>query len=203
MTEAKRSDSMSTQQPRAPVSSGGSDELRTRWGWILGLGILLEILGILAFGSVLFVSTNFLGWILIASGLLRGLPAMRVKCSSGYFIDVVTALLYVMVGVLVVIKTGDESTHITITFAIALLLILDGILQIANSFMTRYPNWRWLLVNGMLVLLFGLGLAIWQQLWRQMPHVRIWAIAGFLGITMLINGWSLLLLGWAGKKLRD
>ena len=79
------------------------------------------------------------------------------------------------------------------------LLMLDGIFHIAGSFMVRNPNWRWLVLNGVLVLLFGLGLAIWQQF----SHLRVWGIALILGITMFVNGTSFLVLGLAGRKPRE
>ena len=190
---------MATQQPGAMIPSAGLVELRTRWVWFLGFGILLDVLGVVALGSAFFVSMHFLGWILIIIGVLRGVHALRLKRWSGYFIDLMTALLYALVGILVVINPGAGNTTISFTLVIAMLLMLDGILHIARSFMVRSPNWRWLLVNGILVLLFGIGLVIWQQF----SHFRVWVIAWILGITIFINGWSLIVLGWAGKKLPE
>lgn len=42
-----------------------------------------------------------------------------------------------------------------------------------------------------------LGIAIW----RQWPLSGLWVIGLFIGIDMLLNGWSLAMLGLAAKNL--
>jgi uncharacterized membrane protein HdeD (DUF308 family) len=42
-----------------------------------------------------------------------------------------------------------------------------------------------------------LGIAVW----RQWPLSGLWVIGLFVGIDMLLNGWSLVMLGLAAKNL--
>jgi len=197
MTDGSQSNTASPQQPLPPSSAAGRNELRANWIWFLGIGILLDVLGIVAVGSAYVVSMQSLGWLLIVCGLIRGSLSLIRNRSSATFIEILTALLYAMVGALLVTRPGTENTVVTYSLVIAVLFILDGILHIAGSMIARYPNWQWLMVDGILVLMVGVGLA----LWRQFSHVRMSALAWLLGITMLLNGGALLVLAWTGKKL--
>ena len=192
MNEPRESDDKAIQ----PSPSTGRVGLSKNWAWFLGLGVALDLLGVFALGSASFLSIQFLGWLLVLCGILRGLHAL--KYGAPYFIDFASALLFALVGLLLVLKPG--TTTVTNTLAIAALMMLDGALQIAGSIIARYPKWRWLLVHGMLVLMLGLGLAIWQQVRQPISPVRVWVIAWLIGITMLINGGSFIIQGWATRK---
>lgn len=189
--------------PASPLRSeslrAGRSHLRAHWPWLLGLGIVLDVLGMIVLGSASFLSMRLLGWMIILAGVVRAIQAFRVYRPNASFIEVVTAVLYVLVGIWLVLRPVAEAGSTTNTLVISALLILDGMLHIAGAVMTRYPNWQWPLVYSILVMLFGLGLAIWQQF----SHLRILALAWFLGITMILNGWSLIALGWTEKKLPE
>jgi uncharacterized membrane protein HdeD (DUF308 family) len=58
-----------------------------------------------------------------------------------------------------------------------------------------YQNRIWLLLHGLINLL--LGFVIWQG-W---PLSGLWVIGLFIGIDMMFNGWSLVMLAVAAKTL--
>ena len=68
----------------------GLGELHKRWGWFVGLGILLVVLGMMALGSsvVMTLATMvFVGWLMIGGGVLQAVHAFTCKGWSGFFID--------------------------------------------------------------------------------------------------------------------
>lgn len=174
----------------------GVHDLRKRWGWFVGLGVLLVILGMLAIGSsVLFTLATmvFLGWLMFLAGVLQTAHGFTSKNWGGFFIDLVIGLLYTVTAFMVMTHPG--ATGIALTLLIAMLLIVSGVFRIVVSFAARFQNGVWLLLHG--VINIALGVMIWQD-W---PASGLWVIGLFVGIDMLFNGWSLIMLGIAAKNL--
>jgi len=65
------------------------ENLRPKWGWLLFLGIVMVVLGTVAFfimpaaniGTVL-----VLGWLLVISGIMEMIHAFRVRRWGGLFL---------------------------------------------------------------------------------------------------------------------
>jgi uncharacterized membrane protein HdeD (DUF308 family) len=174
----------------------GLEELSKRWGWFLGLGILLIVLGTIAVGSsvVMTLATMvFIGWLMIFGGVLQAAHAWTCKGWSGFFLDLLTGILYTVAGFMIVANPGASA--VALTLLISMFLIFGGIFRMVAAVAARFENWVWLLLHGVVNLL--LGIAIWQQ-W---PLSGLWVIGLVVGIDMLFNGWSLVMLGLAAKKL--
>lgn len=174
----------------------GLDELRRKWGWFLALGILLVVLGMVALGSSVFLTLAtmvFVGWLMIAGGVFEAIHAFSCKRWGGFFIDMLTGILYVVVGFLVVANPG--VTAIALTLLIAMFLTFGGLFRIVVAIVVRFHNWGWLLLHGVVNLLLGIAI------WRQWPLSGLWVIGLFVGIDMLFNGWSLVMLAMTAKNL--
>jgi len=174
----------------------GLESLRKRWGWFLALGILLLILGTIALGSSVFMTLAtmvLVGWLLIVGGVVEAAHACSCKGWGGFFVDLLTGILYVVVGFMVVANPG--VTALALTLLIAMFLVFGGIFRIAVAVVVRFQNWIWLLLHGVVNLLLGIAI------WRQWPLSGLWVIGLFVGIDMLLNGWSLIMLGLAAKSL--
>src|SRR5215510_6051234 len=175
----------------------GASELRGNWGWFLILGIVLIVLGTIAIGSALVMtiaSVFFFGWILIIGGVLEAVHAFwREKRWGGFFLDLLTGLLYVVVGWMMVSNPGESA--LLLTLIIAMFLVFEGLFRIVVAITARFPHWGWVLFNGVISLLLGV------MIWRQWPYSGLWVIGLFVGIEMLLNGWSLVMLSFMGRKL--
>jgi uncharacterized membrane protein HdeD (DUF308 family) len=174
----------------------GLQELRKRWCWFLSLGILLIVLGAIALGaSVLatLVTMELVGWLMTGGGILQAVHAFTCKKWSGFFIDLLTGILYVVVGFMIV--GNPLATAATLTLLIAMFLIFGGVFRIATAITVRFQNWVWLLLHGVINLLLGISI------WRQWPLSGLWVIGLFVGIDMIFNGWSLVMLGLAAKRI--
>jgi uncharacterized membrane protein HdeD (DUF308 family) len=179
----------------AGTTLSGVEALKDRWAWFVGLGVLLIAGGTVALGSA-FLMTVFsmflLGCLLIASGALESIHAFGCQKWSGFFIDLLTGLLYVVVGFMVVANPG--ATAVTLTLLIAMFLIFSGLFRALVALTRRYQNWGWLLLHGLVNLLLGVSI------WRQWPVSGLWVIGLFVGIDLVFNGWSLVMLGLAARR---
>ena len=76
-----------------------------------------------------------------------------------------------------------------------MLLIFQGIFRAVVAVAVRFPNWIWLLLSGVVTFLLGLSI------WHQWPLSGLWVIGLFVGVEMIFNGWSLVMLGLVAKNL--
>ncbi|MCU0962186.1 MAG: HdeD family acid-resistance protein [Pirellulaceae bacterium] len=175
----------------------GLQELRKNWGWFLALGIILVVLGMIALGAsvaMTLAGVFFFGWLLIVGGVLEAVHAFwREKGWGGFFIDLLTGILYVVVGFLLV--ANPAASALALTLLIAFFLMFGGLFRIVVAVAVRFHNWVWLLLHGVVNLLLGL------LIWRQWPLSGLWVIGLFIGIDLLFNGWSLVMLGLAARKI--
>jgi uncharacterized membrane protein HdeD (DUF308 family) len=172
------------------------EELRKHWNWFLVLGLVLIALGAIAVGSsaLLTLATMVLiGWLMIGGGVLEAIHAFTCKAWSGLFLDLLAGVLYAVFGFMIVANPG--ATAVTLTLLIAVYLIFGGIFRMVVAIAVRFPNWTWLLLHGIVNLLLGIAI------WRQWPLSGLWAIGLFIGIDMIFNGWSLVMLALAAKRL--
>lgn len=178
------------------LSSVGLGELRRRWGWFVGLGALLILFGMIAIGAAAAMTTALmlvLGCLMIVGGALQGMHAFSCRGWSGFFIELLTGLLYVVVGGMVVANPPEAAAALTLL--IAMMLIFAGIFRIAVALSIRYHNWIWLLLSGVINVLLGV------MIWKQWPLSGLWVIGLFVGIDMIFNGWTLVMLGLGAKNL--
>jgi uncharacterized membrane protein HdeD (DUF308 family) len=78
---------------------------------------------------------------------------------------------------------------------IALFLIIGGVFRMVVAFAVQFHNRPWLFLHGAIDVLLGI------LIWRQWPLSGLWVIGLFVGIDMIFNGWSLIMLGLAAKRL--
>jgi uncharacterized membrane protein HdeD (DUF308 family) len=174
----------------------GVDELRRKWGWFLALGVVLIVAGSVAIGSsfvMTILSMVFLGWLMIGGGVLEAIHAFGCKKWGGFFIDLLTGLLYIVVGFMFVANPGASA--VTLTLLIAMFLIFGGIFRVVIALIMQTHNWGWLLLHGAIDLLLGV------LIWRQWPISGLWVIGLFVGIDMICNGWTLVMLGLMAKNM--
>ncbi len=171
-------------------------ELRRGWVWLIVLGALLMVLGLLALGLPLvagLATAVFIGWLLIIAGILEVAQGLWSRQWRGFFLDLLIGILYIGIGFMVVANPG--ITLVTLTLLIAMFLITGGVFRIVAALSERFPHWGWLLLNGVVSLVLGI------LIWRQWPASALWVIGLFVGIDLLLQGVSLIMLGLAAKRL--
>ncbi|HVC99223.1 MAG TPA: HdeD family acid-resistance protein [Pirellulales bacterium] len=174
----------------------GLEEVGRKWGWLFGVGLVLVVLGMVAIGASVLATLAtmvFIGCLMLFGGILQTIHAIAMRGWSGFYIDLLAGVLYTVVGFVIVAHPG--ATAVALTLMIAVLLILGGIFRIVIAFAVSYQNRIWLLLHGVINLLLGF------MIWHDWPVSGLWVIGLFVGIDMLFNGWSLIMLGLAAKKL--
>jgi uncharacterized membrane protein HdeD (DUF308 family) len=180
------------------IQLSGAGELRRSWGWYLALGIVLIVLGTIAIGSTFVMtiaSVFFFGWLLIIGGAMEVIHAFWHKRWAGFFLDLLTGILYVVAGWMMV--SNPQESALLLTLVIAMFLVFEGVFRIVAALAARYPHWGWVMFNGVISLILGI------MIWRQWPYSGLWVIGLFVGIEMLLNGWSLVMLSLASRNLPD
>jgi uncharacterized membrane protein HdeD (DUF308 family) len=169
------------------------DGIKQNAGMAIFTGILLIILGILAMGSPLMAGLSvalFVGWMLIAGGIMQIIFAIRTK--GGIFA--------ILMGVLSLLAGGYMISNPGVTLAVlsiilAAFLIVSGIAEAMVAFSVRPADgWVWALISA--IASFILGVMIWQQF----PIGGALAIGILLGLKLLFSGMMLLMLGTAVRK---
>ena len=106
-------------------------QLRENWGWYFALGIGLIILGTLAliysFTSTIFY-VEYLGFLLIALGVIEAIQAFKLNFGSTFFLHVFLSLLYICGGIFFVMYPLLNA--LTLTLALAFFFIISGIAKI-------------------------------------------------------------------------
>ena len=172
------------------------EEFRRNANWFLALGIILIILGTVALGRSIFVtlaSMVFLGWLLVIGGVIEAMQAFWQRQWGGFFLHLLGGVLYVIVGLMVVVN--PQVGALALTLLMALFFLIAGAFRIIGSLTMRFPEWRWVLLNGIVTFLLGL------LIWKQWPSSAFWVIGLFIGIDLIFTGWSWVMLSLTARRL--
>src|SRR5215831_7281961 len=174
------------------AETGGLAPLRAKSGWIVALGVVYVIAGIIALGSVVFatvVTVFVVGVMMLLSGVTEVISAFQIKNWGKFLLWVLLGALYIVAGFAAFENPLLAAAVLTLLLAFA--LIASGVMRIVLAFsMKQEMPWIWVAVSGVITLLLGLViLAHW-------PVSGLYILGVFLGIDLIIAG-----LGWIGIGL--
>ena len=172
-------------------------DVRRVTGWSIALSILMMIAGILAIASPFVagvVVTRVVGWLLLFSGVLHLVYAFRGGGVASVLWEVLLAVVYGLVGLYILANPAIGLA--SLTFAVALYLFIEAIIEFAVSYMTRHERGSgWLLFDGLVTLLLAfLVFGAW-------PASTAWAIGTLVGVSMLFSGISRLMISSAVRRI--
>ena len=184
-------------QPGLPGGRSYAIEiLRDSWGWFLALGVLLIFVGTLAVGASLFTTLATViafGVLLLVGAGLQVVGAFFSRNWGGFFMHLLTGLLYLFVGLLMVGRPLEAAAAATLL--IAAFFLVGGSFRIAVALTERFPSRGWVLLNGVVTLLLGI------LIFSKWPSSALWVIGLFVGIELLFCGWSWVMLALAARGL--
>lgn len=168
--------------------------VRRNTGLFLVQAVLMVIAGIVALGYPLVTTlavTLFLGWMLIFSGIVQAITLIANSRLPHFWLQLVSAVLSVVVGVLFVRNPGVAVT--TLALLLVIYFFVEGIAKVVLAISVRpLPNWGWILVSGIIGLLLGV--------WLMMnPALSIVFLGVFIGIQLIAEG---IAIGWMALGLR-
>ncbi len=173
----------------------GIEEVRKHSTWFLLVGIALVILGLIAIGytvEMTIVSVLFLGWLLIVAGVFEVIHGFTNRAWSGFFINLLGGLLYAIAGLLMV--SNPALAAVTLTLLIAMMLIVAGLFRLFIAFSTSLHHRGWLILNGAISILLG------AMIWDSWPVSGLWVIGLFVGIDMVFDGWTEIVLALSARR---
>jgi uncharacterized membrane protein HdeD (DUF308 family) len=181
------------------AQSSSSDIVRQASTWSIVWGVLLIVCGTLALGSpfVAAVALNVvIAWLIVLAGVVHLILAFHAHRAGSLIWKLLVGLAYLFFGAYLIMHPvlGVAS----LTLVLALLFLVEGVLDIAMFFNLRsMQGSSWLLIDGILTLLLGL------LIYLQWPSSAAWAIGTLVGISMIISGVTRVMLSLAVRKTTD
>jgi uncharacterized membrane protein HdeD (DUF308 family) len=190
------SNATSSTSPLGPSLGSALEALRGRWGWIVGIGVLLLVFGMVALGSVVtatVASVWTVGLMMILSGASEMAHGFAMKTWGKSILWIILGLLYGLAGVFTFMNPLLAAGVLTLLLGAG--LVASGIVRIILAFqMKSCQPWIWVVLSGLVtVLLGGMILAHW-------PASSLYVLGIFLGIDLVFAGVSWIMMGLALRR---
>lgn len=181
----------------AIVERGGLfGALEKNWGWLLALGVLFLVLGIVGICmavTLTIASLIVFGALLLAGGVVQLIEAFKNKGWKSTLWHVLIAVLYIVAGITVLDYPLLASKILTLLLAGMILGI--GIVRVAMALQHRgTAGWTWTLLGGILSIVLGV------LIYLRWPVSALWIIGLFVAIDLIASGWSYIFLALAARK---
>jgi uncharacterized membrane protein HdeD (DUF308 family) len=185
-----------TSSPRSLDNAAGLEPLRAKSGWIIALGVVYIIAGIIALGSVVLatVATVFVvGIMMVIAGVAEVINAFQIKTWGKFLLWLLLGALYIVAGFITFENPLLAAAILTLFLGIA--LIASGIMRIVLAFsMQAVMPWIWVLLSGVITLLLGLVIV------AHWPVSSLYILGLFLGIDLVLAGASWIGIGLGLKR---
>jgi uncharacterized membrane protein HdeD (DUF308 family) len=166
--------------------------LRAKWGWIVALGVVYLVAGVVALGSIVsatVASVWVVGIMMIIAGVAEVINAFQVKTWGRFFFWLILGALYIFAGF--VAFDNPFLTAVWLTLFLGAALVASGILRIFLGFnMKAGSPWIWIVVSGLITLLLGVIILV------HWPFSAVYTLGIFLGVDLVFAG-----AGWIGLGL--
>jgi uncharacterized membrane protein HdeD (DUF308 family) len=155
-----------------------------KWSGFLALGIVLALAGVLA--VVLpeistFATGTVFGAVLSIAGAVKMIQSLQVKEWKGFIWQELTGAVELVGGILIYFKPLKGG--LAITLLIALVFLVQGVLQIALALRVRKQDgWYWFAIAGLVSLAVSAALAV------KLPHTTGYPPGRIAGIALLVAG---------------
>lgn len=173
-----------------------AESLQSNWGWFLALGVALVIVGALAIclPAVATSITIFaLGWLLIIGGVIQAIHAFTAGKWGGTVWELLTAILYGVVGILLL--ANPVISMFALTIFLVTFLLIEGFFQIITAFQVRHnSSWGWVLFSGIVAVVLA------GMIWFNMPGDAIWVIGLLIGVNIVFTGWGMMMIALAARE---
>ena len=189
--------SVTSNSPTPQNLGDGVRALRAKWGWVVALGVIFMIAGVIALGSVLMATLSaifVIGVMMIMAGVTEIITAFNVKDWGRFALWMLLGLLYVAAGIICFYRPFEAAAIVTLMLGFA--LIIGGVVRgfLAWSVREAGKPWGWVAVSALITLLLGIIIV------AKWPYSSAYTLGIFLGIDLIFIGSSWLGIGLALKK---
>jgi len=167
----------------------GLAPLHAKWGWIVALGVVYVIAGVIALGSVVSATVAtvlVVGVMMIVAGVAEVINAFQIKTWGRFLFWLALGILYIVAGF--VAFENPLLTAAWLTLILGAALAASGVVRIFLGLSMQHGSpWIGVVVSGLVTLLLGfIILAHW-------PVSSLWTLGIFLGVDLVLAGAS-----WVG-----
>ena len=172
------------------------DEAKKNSGFLIFLGVMTIIFGVLAVGAPLMTGIAvavMVGFLLLFMGIARIVHALKSGQWGTGIWGTVVGLLAVLAGLMTIFR--PMVGLMSLTLFLAAYFLIDGVCEIIAAFKIKPDQgWGWMLFNGIVAVLLAV------MIWRQWPVSGAWAIGILVGVHILMTGWSMVILGTGARR---
>lgn len=168
--------------------------------WYYLTGVLSVLVGIFAITKPMVATvaiTQLIGAFCLVNGVILLISAIFGKAKKHRILDILSALLRTVVGVLLLVNV--ISGIVALTIVLASLFLVEGIVGLVFAFKLRGKNsaWIWVLLNSLVAFVLG-GL-----LFQDLPGDAAWGIGLLFGINSIFLGLSFIMFAVAMPKAQE
>ena len=164
----------------------GLAPLKAKWGWIVALGVVYVIAGVIALGSVVMAtiaSVYVVGIMMLLAGLFEVINAFQIKTWGRFLFWLLLGILYIIAGF--VAFDNPLLTAVWLTLILGAALVASGLMRIFLGFnMQGGTPWGWVVASGVITLLLGVIILI------HWPVSSLYVLGIFLGVDLVFAGAS-------------
>jgi uncharacterized membrane protein HdeD (DUF308 family) len=170
--------------------------LRSKSGWIVALGVVYVIAGVIALSSVVFatkVTVFVVGIMMLISGIAEVINSFQFKSWGKFLIWLLLGLLYIVAGFVTFENPLLAAAILTLLLGAA--LVVSGVMRLILAFSMREGmSWTWVVLSGVVTFLLGaIILAHW-------PVSSLFVLGVLLGVDLLIIGFGWIFVGFGLKS---
>lgn len=167
--------------------------------WLIALGVLEILVGIAAIFAPLVAGVAVVyvvGFVLLIGGVARIVSAFMAESFGSGVLAFLWGMLVAVAGIYFVIHPAVGLASLTLFVAVA--LGIDGIMRVLMAFRMKPVNgWGWMLTGGII------SIALAVMVFMQFPVSAMWLIGTLVGISVFMNGVTVLSVAVAARKLAD
>jgi uncharacterized membrane protein HdeD (DUF308 family) len=173
------------------------ENIREHWGWFLALGIIFIIGGAFAIAMPFIAGltvTLVFSIVLVWLGIMAIIQAFGTKSWGGFIWELIIGLVLLIGGIATWIN--PILATLSLTLVVGAVFIAKGIFQVVMGFQMRpHGGWGWMLTAGILAIIVGLIIVV------KWPASTAFALGYLAGISLIVSGWSYVMLSLAAKRI--
>ncbi|MBJ3774474.1 HdeD family acid-resistance protein [Acuticoccus mangrovi] len=189
--------------------------LTMSWKWMLALGILMAVLGVIGLGmtyGLTIISVLWFGVLAIIGGIAQIIDAFKHAGWKSFIWHLLLGILYLAAGIVLVVLPVQSAWWLTLF--IGAMFVVNGILRIIMAFQMQGGAAIVVGITGAISIFLGALIysivnlpsadtlataetaTAWFREWG-------WVIGLFVALEIIVHGVALIVLALAAKKVAD
>lgn len=174
----------------------GLQALKKSSGWIIALGIVAMLGGVIALGSVVFATASavvIVGFMMLMAAAAELVAAFNAKDWGHRVMWFLLGLLYAAAGLICLQNPFEAATFLTLLLGVS--LIVAGLVRVfLATRMKQGAPWGWVAFSGVVSFLLGLMIV------AKWPASSFYVLGILLGVDLIFFGSTWLAVGLALRK---